>query len=91
MMQLKEVYIIMNPFVTALIRLAIPLVGIFNMWLISKGMNPLPFSEEEVGQALVAIATVLTTVWAWWKNAPITKEAQTAQLYLDDLKNKKVK
>lgn len=81
----------MNPLVAAGIRLALPLVGVFNLWLVSKGMNPIPFSEEDIGQALIILATVFTTVWAWWKNNAITKEAQTAQLYLDDLKSKKVK
>lgn len=81
----------MNPLVMALVRLIVPVFGVFNMWLIQKGYNPLPFSEEDVSAFLIGAATVLTTVWAWWKNSNITKEAQTAQLYLDDLKDKKVK
>jgi SPP1 family holin len=81
----------MNPLVQAGIRLALPLVGIFNMWLISQGMNPLPFTEEEIGQGLVALATVLTMVWAWFKNNNVTKEAQVAQQYLEGLKEHKQK
>ena len=73
----------MNPLVAAGIRLALPLVGIFNMWLVSKGYNPIPFSEEEVGQAIVAVATVITAVWAWWKNNNVTKLAQRSQVQLD--------
>lgn len=79
----------MNPLVTAGIRLALPLIGIFNMWLVSKGYNPIPFSEEEVGQAIVAVATVITAVWAWWKNNNITKQAQIAQDHLDRMKEYK--
>lgn len=81
----------MNPIVTAGIRLALPLVGILNLWLVSKGMNPIPFSEEEIGQALIILATVFTTVWAWWKNNAVTKEAQVAQHYLEGLKEHKKK
>lgn len=80
----------MNPIVTAVIRLVLPIVGIFNMWLVAKGMNPLPFTEDEIGQGLVAVATVGAVVWAWWKNANITKEAQAAQIKLDQLKKDKL-
>lgn len=76
----------MNPLVMALVRLIVPIFGVFNMWLVAKGYNPLPFSEEDVSAFIIGAVTVLTTFWAWWKNNNITKAAQKAQVNLDIMK-----
>lgn len=78
-----------NPIIAALLRLIVPLYGLLNLFLISKGLNPLPFSEEEVATAFSGVITFLGIVWVWWKNNNITKTAQAAQLHLDNLKHKK--
>lgn len=76
-----------NPIIAALLRLIVPLYGLLNLFLISKGLNPLPFSEEEVSTAFSGVVTFLGIVWVWWKNNNITRKAQKAQLYLDEMKN----
>lgn len=76
-----------NPIIAALLRLIVPLYGLLNLFLISKGLNPLPFSEEEVSTVFSGVVTFLGIVWVWWKNSNITRKAQKAQLYLDEMKN----
>ena len=78
-----------NQKVAALVRLAVPLYALVNATLLALGINPLPFSEEEVSTAVTALIGFVGTVYAWWKNTPMTKEAQQAQEVLDELKRKK--
>lgn len=70
----------------AIIRLVVLAILLLNQALITLGYNPLPFSEEEIFTGVSTLATVVISVWAWWKNAPITKEAQNAQEILNTLK-----
>lgn len=78
-----------NQKVSAYIRLAVLLYAVLNSSLLMFGINPLPFTEEEVSAGITAVLGVVASVLAWWKNAPITKEAQEAQSYLEELKSKK--
>jgi SPP1 family holin len=56
-----------------------------NTFLVSKGYNQLPvIGEEEV----TLIVTLIISLWAWWKNNSVTREARQADAYLKDLKNK---
>lgn len=75
-----------NPVMAALLRLIVPLYGLLNLFLISKGLNPLPFSEEEVATTFSGVVTFFGILWVWWKNSNITRKTQKAQLYFDELK-----
>lgn len=46
----------------------------------------------DAGAVVNAVLTVLSFIciaWSWWKNQNVTKEAQTAQVYLNKLKLEK--
>jgi len=73
----------------AIIRLVVLIILLINQILITLGWNPLPFSEEQIYEAVSSVATVAMAIWAWWKNSDITKEAQEAGRYLKDLKDRK--
>lgn len=73
---------------SAFIRLAVLLYAVTNASLLAFDINPLPFTDEEVSAGITAVIAFGSSVYAWWKNAPITKEAKEAQAYLDDLKAK---
>lgn len=75
-----------NPIIAALLRLIVPLYGLLNLFLISRGFNPLPFSEEEVATVFSGVVTFIGIVWAWWKNNTITKKAQEIQQYFEEQK-----
>ena len=56
------------------------LVTNLNMVLVAAGINPIPFDEHAFTEACTYIAGFGMDVWAWWKNAPMTKEALKAHL-----------
>ena len=70
----------------AIIRLVVLLVLLLNNALLLIGKNPLPWSEEEIYLGVSTVATFVVTLWTYWKNNNITKEAQVSQAYLKDLK-----
>lgn len=73
----------------AFARLAVPLYTLVNATLLASGVNPLPFAEEDVSMAVNAVLGFVSTTYAWYKNAPITPEAEKAQDYLERLKENK--
>ena len=68
------------------IRTAFLAVSLINQIMTLLGWNPLPFSDEELYQGLSALATVISTLWAWWKNNSFTQSALKADQYLKNLK-----
>ena len=70
----------------AIIRLVVLLVLLLNNALLLIGKNPLPWSEEEIYLGVSTVATFVVTLWTYWKNNNITKEARVSQAYLKDLK-----
>lgn len=73
----------------ALTRLSVLLILLVNQFLVTLGWNPLPFSEEQIYEAVSGVATFAAAVWAWWKNNNMTKEAQEADEHLKRLKGRK--
>lgn len=73
----------------AIVRLVVLVILLVNQALIVFGLNPLPFSEEQIYEAVSSVATVVVALWAWWKNNSITKEAQEADEYLQELKERR--
>ena len=69
-----------------IIRAIVLFVTLVNTILTMSGKNPLPFAEDELYAWLSAVATVVATLWAWWKNNSFTPEAITADEYLAELK-----
>ncbi len=64
-------------------------LALINQVLTMLGINPLPFSEDVVYEAVTLIATVITSVVAWWCNNSFTKNAIAADEYLKSLEAKK--
>ena len=61
-----------------IVRTAVLGFALFNQVLTISGKNPLPFSDEEVGQAVSAAVTAAASLWAWWKNNSFTQAAIAA-------------
>lgn len=49
----------------------------------------LPFADEEIYEGVSIIVTALVTIWTSWKNNSFTNEAQEADVYLKEQKEKK--
>lgn len=73
----------------AIIRLVVLFILLINQTLILYGWNPLPFSEDQIYEAISSVALVGVALFNWWKNNNVTKEAQQAQEYLEELKERK--
>ena len=70
-----------------LLRTVILAITLINSVLIMLGKNPLPFSENEIYQAISAVCTVAASLWAWWKNNSFTNAAIRADEYMNVLKS----
>lgn len=69
-----------------IIRTIILAITLINTVLTMFGLNPLPFSEEEMYEGLSALATVVASLWAWWENNSFTKAAIAADEEYDRIK-----
>lgn len=69
-----------------IVRTAVLAVALVNQGLTISGRNPLPFTNEEVGQGVSMVLTVGASLWAWWKNNSFTQAAITADEHLRDLR-----
>lgn len=52
--------------------------ALINQVLVISGYNPLPFTDEEFGQAMSMVLTIGASLWAWWKNNSFTQAAIAA-------------
>lgn len=57
----------------AVIRLIAVAILTVNAFLTAKGINPIPFDETLFAEIATQIAAGASIVWAWYKDAPITK------------------
>lgn len=61
-----------------IVRTAVLAFALVNQVLTISGYNPLPFTDEEFGQAVSMILTAAASLWAWWKNNSFTQAAIAA-------------
>lgn len=76
----------MNASRETIIRTIVLFVALLNQVLTMFGLNPLPFSDEDIYSGLTMIFTVAATLWAWWKNNSFTQNAIEADEFLKKLK-----
>lgn len=60
---------------TTIVRTVVLIVALINQALVISGRSPIPYSEEEVGQAVAMSITAAASLWAWWKNNSFTQAA----------------
>lgn len=71
------------------IRTIIAAITLINQILVVGGKNPLPFTNDEIYNALSMTATIAATVWVWWKNNSFTPAAIEADALMRELKGEK--
>lgn len=69
-----------------IVRTAVLAFALINQVLTISGYNPLPFTDDEFGQAVSMILTVGASLWAWWKNNSFTQASITADEHLKNLR-----
>lgn len=72
-----------------IIRTVLLVLALVNQILVILGYSPLPIEDEEITALISMGLTLVTSIWAWWKNNSITSEAQEADVFLDELKTAK--
>lgn len=65
-----------------IIRTAVLAFALANQTLSISGFHPLPFTEDEFGQAASMLLTACASIWAWWKNNSFTQAAIQADKQL---------
>ena len=78
----------MKPTKSTIVRTIVLVVMLLNQLLAAFGKSPLPFSDEQVDTFVSTVLTVVSSIWAWWKNNSFTKAALTADIYMNELKAK---
>ena len=68
-----------------IVRTVVLAITLLNSILTACGINPIPFSEEEMYEGLSAVATVIASIWAWWENNSFTKNAIKADEVYEEL------
>ena len=69
-----------------IVRTLVLAFALINQVLTISGYNPLPFTDEDFGQAVSMVLTTGASLWAWWKNNSFTQAAITADEHLKDLR-----
>lgn len=69
-----------------LIRTVVLAVTLINQILIMFGKNVLSIAESDVYTTASTLVTIGASIWTWWKNNSVTKEAQMADEYMKELK-----
>ncbi len=70
---------------STIVRTVVLALALLNSVLTACGINPLPFSEEEMYEGVSAVATTIVSLWAWWENNSFTKAAIEADKVYDEL------
>ena len=70
-----------------IVRTVILLIALINQILTCFGINPLPIEDESLTQLISVGFTVVTSLWAWWKNNSFTPEAIQADKLMKELKD----
>ena len=70
-----------------IIRTVCLVLALVNQGLMLAGYSVLPITDEQVSELLTLGFTVVTSVWAWWKNNSFTEAAIVADEIMHDIKS----
>lgn len=66
-------------------RTIILLIALINQVLAILGKGKIDIAENDIYQICTLIATVISTIWAWWKNNSFSVSAQQADAIMATL------
>lgn len=72
-----------------IVRTIVLILTLVNMVCAMIGFTPIEIDENAIYQVVSALAAVLASIWAWWKNNSFTAAAQEADQLCSDLKTAK--
>ena len=72
--------------VKAGVTIIVTLYALANAGLSLAGINPLPFTNEQVSASIFGVIGIAGTIYGWWKNQNITSASLAGQQLVDALK-----
>lgn len=70
-------------------RTVVLVIALVNQILTMCGINPLPFSDDQIYTGVTAVFTVAAAVAAWWKNNSFSEAAIAADSVMQEIKAEK--
>lgn len=70
-------------------RTAVLVIALVNQILTMCGINPLPFSDDQIYTGVTAVFTVAAAIAAWWKNNSFSEAAIAADSVMQEIKAEK--
>lgn len=67
-------------------RTIVLFIALANQMMIVMGWTPVEIEEDSVYTLVSTIVTLVTAIWAWWKNNSFTKAALKADKVLKEEK-----
>lgn len=67
-------------------RTVVLFLALANQVMVAFGWSPIEIEENNVYTLVSTVATIVTAVWAWWKNNSFTKAAMKADEVLKEEK-----
>lgn len=64
-------------------------LALLNQILAVMGRGTIDIAESDIYQIASLVATIVSALWAWWKNNSFTRHAILADEYLDKLRSEK--
>ena len=72
--------------VDTVVRTICLIIALANQLLIWFGKERIPFTDDEIYQAVSYIALAVVALWSWWKNNSFTQPALKADEYMEKLR-----
>lgn len=67
-------------------RTVVLFLALANQVMVACGWSPVAIEEDSIYTLVSTIATLVTAIWAWWKNNSFTKAALKADNVLEEEK-----
>lgn len=68
-------------------RTVVLFLALANQVIVAMGWSPVEIEEDSVYALVSTVATLVTAIWAWWKNNSFTKAAIKADRVLEEEKS----
>ena len=76
--------------VKAGVTIVVTLYALANAGLSLAGINPLPFTDEQVSASVFGVIGIVGTIYGWWQTQHITSASLAGQQLVDALKKEGV-
>lgn len=73
----------------AIARLVVLVVLLGNQIMVMFGMEPLPYSDEEIYKGVSSVLAFGFSIYTWWKHNNLTEEAEATEKILQKKKQYK--